>query len=103
MDAAAAQTRTTCPYCGVGCGLHVQSTRDAVKITGDPQHPANFGRLCSKGSALGETLSLEGRLLHPQIAGKRASWDDALEHVASSLERIIRQHGPESVDRKSVV
>ena len=71
MDAAAAETRTTCPYCGVGCGLRVQSTRDSVKITGDAQHPANFGRLCSKGSALGETLSLEGRLLHPQIAGKR--------------------------------
>ncbi len=97
MDAGAAETRTTCPYCGVGCGLRVQSTPDSVKITGDLEHPANFGRLCSKGSALGETLSLEGRLLHPQIGGKRASWDDALEHVASSLGRIIEQHGPESV------
>jgi len=45
--------RTTCPYCGVGCGvLATVAKNGAVKISGDPQHPANLGRLCSKGAAL---------------------------------------------------
>jgi assimilatory nitrate reductase catalytic subunit len=89
--------RTTCPYCGVGCGLLARSADGSVEIAGDPQHPANFGRLCSKGSALGETVGLGGRLLHPQISGKRASWDDALTHVAHNFARIAREHGPEAV------
>ena len=64
--------RTTCPYCGVGCGVLATPQADgSVTIAGDPEHPANFGRLCSKGSALGETLSLDGRLLHPEIGGRR--------------------------------
>src|SRR5215469_9565159 len=94
---AAAGTRTTCPYCGVGCGLRVQVDGGSVKVSGDPQHPANFGRLCSKGSALADTTGLEGRLLHPQIVGKRVSWDAALHHVAHHLQRILREHGPDSV------
>ena len=57
-------TRTTCPYCGVGCGVLARRAGRRGQIKGDPEHPANFGRLCSKGSALGETLSLDGRLLH---------------------------------------
>ena len=60
--------RTTCPYCGVGCGiLATPDGRGGVAIAGDPDHPANFGRLCSKGSALGQTVGLEGRLLAPRI------------------------------------
>jgi assimilatory nitrate reductase catalytic subunit len=66
-------------------------------IAGDPRHPANFGRLCSKGSALGETLSLDGRLLHPLINGERASWDRALELVARRFSETIAEHGPDSV------
>jgi assimilatory nitrate reductase catalytic subunit len=92
------ETRTTCPYCGVGCGLRV--TRDdagAVTVTGDPDHPANFGRLCSKGSALGETLSLQGRLTHPMINGTRVPWDRALDHVAARFRDTIAEHGPDSV------
>ena len=90
--------RTTCPYCGVGCGVLATPQPDgSVSIAGDPQHPANFGRLCSKGSALGETLSLEGRLLHPQVNGQQVSWDDALDLVASTFMRTIEEHGPESV------
>ena len=58
--------RTTCPYCGVGCGVLAKPDGGGgAIIDGDPDHPANFGRLCSKGSALGETLGLAGRLLHP--------------------------------------
>ena len=87
-------TRTTCPYCGVGCG--VLAGADGT-IKGDPDHPANFGRLCSKGSALGETIDLEGRLLHPQIAGKQATWDSALDLVATKFSEAIREHGPDSV------
>ena len=68
--------RTTCPYCGVGCGvLATPDGKGGAAIRGDPEHPANFGRLCSKGSALGETLGLETRLLHPIVDGARASWD----------------------------
>src|SRR6185437_10908873 len=60
-------------------------------------HPANFGRLCSKGTALADTVGLEGRLLHPQIGGQRASWDAAVDHVALNLQRIIHEDGPDSV------
>ena len=87
-------TRTTCPYCGVGCG--VLAAADGT-IKGDPDHPANFGRLCSKGAALGETIDLDGRLLHPQINGVRANWDTALDMVAQRFSDAIAQHGPESV------
>ena len=86
--------RTTCPYCGVGCG--VLAKPDGT-IAGDPAHPANLGRLCSKGSALGETLGLEGRLLHPEIHGQRASWDEALDLVAQRISDTISAHGPDSV------
>jgi assimilatory nitrate reductase catalytic subunit len=90
--------RTTCPYCGVGCGVLAEVKPDgSVAVRGDPDHPANFGRLCSKGSALGETLGLDGRLLAPTIHGERASWDEALDRVASTFSRTIAEHGPDSV------
>ena len=57
--------RTTCPYCGVGCGVLATRTATGLAVQGDPKHPANKGRLCSKGSALGETVDLDGRLLAP--------------------------------------
>jgi assimilatory nitrate reductase catalytic subunit len=91
-------TRTTCPYCGVGCGVLASPQPDgSVAIAGDPDHPANFGRLCSKGSALGETLSLDSRLLHPEIADCRVTWDEALDHVASRFQQTIAQCGPDAV------
>ena len=68
--------KTTCPYCGVGCGILATPQADgSVDIKGDPEHPANFGRLCSKGSALGETVSLEGRLLRPEIRGRETDFE----------------------------
>ena len=71
VDPTLRATRTTCPYCGVGCGvLAVPDGNGGAAISGDPEHPANRGRLCSKGSALGETLSLESRLLYPMIRCK---------------------------------
>lgn len=90
--------KTTCPYCGVGCGvLATPGGNGGVKIEGDPDHPANFGRLCSKGSALGETLGLDGRLLEPVINGDPASWESALDAVAGAFSQAIRDHGPDSV------
>ncbi|WP_420226729.1 hypothetical protein [Pigmentiphaga litoralis] len=66
-------TSTTCPYCGVGCGVQASVAADGkVTVAGDPTHPSNFGRLCVKGSALGETVGLEGRLLHPCNARRMA-------------------------------
>jgi assimilatory nitrate reductase catalytic subunit len=90
--------RTTCAYCGVGCGIAATVTGEReVTIAGDPDHPANRGKLCSKGTHLGETVGLEGRLLHPEIGGKRVSWDRAIRHVARKFADTITRHGPDSV------
>ncbi len=97
MSAERQAVRTTCPYCGVGCGVLVECEGDRYKIGGDPEHPANYGRLCSKGASLGETLSLEDRLLHPEIGGRQASWGEALGLVAAKFSGVIREHGPDAV------
>ena len=94
----AAPVRTTCPYCGVGCGvLATPNGAGGLTIKGDPDHPANKGRLCSKGSALAETIGLEGRLLAPRIHGREAGWDEALDLVAQRFSDVIAAHGPEAV------
>jgi assimilatory nitrate reductase catalytic subunit len=103
VDPALRAISTTCPYCGVGCGvLATPDNNGGAAISPDPEHPANLGRLCSKGSALGETLSLEGRLLHPMIrCGKgvmeQVAWSDALDHVAHRLSHIVARDGPNAV------
>lgn len=95
--------KSTCAYCGVGCGVEAQVnpglTEDEfeVSIRGDNTHPANLGRLCSKGLALGETLINQGRLTEPQIQGETAQWDTALDLVAQKFAASIEQHGPDSV------
>jgi assimilatory nitrate reductase catalytic subunit len=68
-----------------------------VDVLGDPAHPANRGKLCVKGNALGETIGLEDRLLHPQVRGERVSWDTATASVAAAFRDCIEKHGPESV------
>ncbi len=90
--------RTTCPYCGVGCGV-LASVDDAgqVSVRGDDQHPANLGRLCVKGAALGETTGLAGRLLTPEVDGQQVAWPQALAETAARLRQIIDQHGPQAV------
>ncbi len=94
--------RSTCPYCGVGCGVTATPLPDgAIAIAGDKAHPANQGKLCVKGAALGETIDLEGRLLHPTFREdgvlRQVSWDDAIERVAVGLRDIIAAHGPDAV------
>ena len=86
--------RTTCPYCGVGCGLAVAA--DGT-VAGDADHPANRGRLCSKGAALAETLGAAGRLLRPEIDGRASSWEEALDLVATRFARTIVDNGPDAV------
>ena len=66
-------------------------------LSGDPDHPANHGRLCSKGAALGDTLATDGRLLYPQIGGRNASWDEALDLIAENFKQTIAEHGPDAV------
>ncbi|MCO6411821.1 MAG: molybdopterin-dependent oxidoreductase [Thiogranum sp.] len=92
------EVKTTCPYCGVGCGvLAGVDAQMNVSVRGDPGHPANFGRLCSKGAALGETTGPENRLLYPELNGARVDWGRALDHVAGEFTRIVREHGPDAV------
>ena len=99
MDGAGlAEVRSTCAYCGVGCGvlLHPDGA-GGLAVRGDPDHPANYGRLCSKGMALGETVGLDHRLLSPRVFGQDTKWDDTLQLVADRFSDAIAQHGPDSV------
>ncbi len=94
MDA----VKTTCPYCGVGCGVLASVDENGVvTVAGDPDHPANQGRLCSKGSALGETAYLEERLLYPEIMGEQVSWNQAIDTLAGRFAEIIAESGPDAV------
>ena len=90
--------RTTCAYCGVGCGITAKVTGErSVEIAGDSEHPANYGALCSKGTHLGETVGLEGRLLQPMIGNEVVSWHRATANVAGRMKACIEKHGPDSV------
>ena len=98
-------TKTTCPYCGVGCGVNVQVQRKtsglAVEVEGDTEHPSNFGRLCIKGSRLADTLGLETRVLNPMFGRKThrkiVTWDAAVEKIADQFQAYIDQYGCDSV------
>ena len=90
--------RTTCAYCGVGCGVIARPDgRGGAAISGDSDHPANFGRLCVKGAALGETVGVGERVLHPLINGTRTTWSRALDAVARGFRETLQAHGPDSV------
>jgi len=83
----------------VGCGVVAKGDWAAGEgtIVADPAHPANRGRLCSKGAALARTVDDGDRLLTPMIAGKPADWDAALALVAARFRKTIAEHGPDSV------
>jgi len=98
MERSSILNKTTCPYCGVGCGIEIATDEQGkTTVRGDTDHPANFGKLCSKGSTLAHTLVEEGRLLHPKINGLRASWDQATQFIGRQFQQILDQHGPGSV------
>ncbi len=108
VDVVAKETRSTCPYCGVGCGVIIESQGDEItNVRGDPDHPANFGRLCTKGSTLALTalasVTRQTRLLYPMRreqrheAVQRVSWDSALAFAGERFAQIIREHGPDAV------
>ena len=102
------ETKSTCPYCGVGCGVIIESHGPQITgVRGDPSHPANFGRLCTKGSTLHLTASspitLQTRLLQPLRRAQRGdapqplSWDAALGLATEKFADIIQRHGPNAV------
>ncbi|MCW8886216.1 MAG: molybdopterin-dependent oxidoreductase, partial [Motiliproteus sp.] len=87
---------TICAYCGTGCGIKAEVSEDLLEVQGHEQHPTNFGRLCSKGSNLNETMDSDARLLYPEVDGARVSWDSALESTATRIRKIIDEHGPDA-------
>ena len=98
MTMAVRKVKTTCAYCGVGCGILASVSADGqVEISGDASHPANYGRLCAKGASLAETLSHARRLMTPQVDGEAVTWDTALDEVATRLCATLAEYGPESV------
>ncbi len=104
MSSSATTTRSTCPYCGVGCGVLIEHDGARIRnVKGDPAHPANFGKLCTKGSTLHLSARLDHRILTPwqrdtkTVARRPASWNAALEHCAEKFAHVIQQHGPDAV------
>ena len=98
------ETKSTCCYCGVGCGVIISSQNDKIiDVKGDPTHPANFGRLCTKGSTLHLTAKLDNRLLYPEMRStreaprQRVSWDESLDYLAEQFAQTIEKHGPDSI------
>lgn len=108
MSAGVKETRSTCSYCGVGCGVIIQSEGDRITgVRGDPDHPANFGRLCTKGSTLHLTAAPEvtrqARLLQPMRREHRGgplkavAWDEALDFAAETFHQLVFEYGPDAV------
>jgi assimilatory nitrate reductase catalytic subunit len=102
------ETKSTCPYCGVGCGVIIEATdKQITGVRGDPDHPANFGRLCTKGATLHLTASSavtqQTRLLQPMQRLQRGeapqpvNWNRALNLAAQRFSSTIAQHGPDAV------
>ena len=98
------QVKSTCCYCGVGCGVLIETENGAITgVRGDPGHPANRGRLCTKGATLAQTAEPTCRLVHPERRAVRqgvretVSWEAALDEAAGRFAETIRAHGPDSV------
>ena len=102
------ETKSTCCYCGVGCGVIIESKIEnghdkIIHVKGDPDHPANFGRLCTKGATLHLSAKLDNRALYPEmrltreVTRKRVSWDTSLDYLTEKFAQTIEKHGPDSV------
>lgn len=90
--------KTTCPYCGVGCGVNATvANNEIIAVSGDKGHPANFGKLCVKGAALDKTMGKQGRLLQPSINGQTVAWETAIKTVADKFNAIVAKHGPGAI------
>ncbi|BCY15466.1 bifunctional nitrate reductase/sulfite reductase flavoprotein subunit alpha [Actinoplanes sp. L3-i22] len=108
MAADVTQVRTVCGYCGVGCGMVLDVARDAaghrraLKVVGDKAHPANGGRLCTKGATSADLLAAEGRLGHALVRDERGAepreqpLDEAIAETARRLKQVIDEHGPDA-------
>ncbi|MBZ0092563.1 MAG: molybdopterin-dependent oxidoreductase, partial [Sulfuricellaceae bacterium] len=99
-----AEIKTVCCYCGTGCGVLLEDRGNReIALRGDPSHPANKGKLCTKGAALPLTLGLQGRALYPELRRERgqprqrAGWDESLDYLAERFAAIARRDGPESI------
>src|SRR6266508_4244284 len=104
MKQAMKETKSTCCYCGVGCGVVITSKGERIiGVRGDADHPANFGRLCTKGATLHLSARPDMRALHPELRRNRSEprarvpWDEALDHAAARFAAIVRAHGADSV------
>ncbi|MBV9820613.1 MAG: molybdopterin-dependent oxidoreductase, partial [Actinobacteria bacterium] len=99
------QARTVCTYCGVGCGVVLDLTDRSgqIRAAGDPQHPSNRGRLCTKGSTSGELFNADGRLgtalFRPERGAEPVSIsvNDAITRTATRLRALLDQHGPDAL------
>ncbi|ANQ19196.1 molybdopterin oxidoreductase family protein [Vibrio natriegens] len=95
--------KSTCAYCGVGCGIEARPMSNGLlEVRGDKEHPSNYGKLCTKGIALGDTVIHDGRLLAPKLKTEAGDWcdtewDEALSLVAKGFSDTIEQFGPDSV------
>ncbi|MBJ7538456.1 nitrate reductase [Marinomonas transparens] len=96
----ATTSKTTCPYCGVGCGVNFtlpsQVGGAVPPVSGDNSHPANFGRLCVKGSSLAQTIQSNDRLLSPMVEGHAVSWSEAIDTISSKIADVVKTHGPDA-------
>jgi assimilatory nitrate reductase catalytic subunit len=95
---------SVCCYCGTGCGVLIETTAGKITgVRGDPAHPANGGRLCTKGATLALAAQAGGRALYPELRSDRqtsrvrVTWDAALDEAAQRFTAIIREHGPNAV------
>ncbi|WP_334076867.1 sulfite reductase subunit alpha [Paenibacillus sanfengchensis] len=98
------QVKSVCPYCGVGCGMVLEvSGGRVVKVSGDREHPANFGRLCTKGATSAEALAESGRMeqayLRPsrEAAPVKTGMDEAIRETARRLRGVLEKHGPDAL------
>ena len=98
------ETPSTCPYCGVGCGVLIETENGGIKnVRGDPDHPANYGRLCSKGATLHLSATRANRALYPELRKNKAekrlktTWNEAISDAADKFAEIIHSHGPDAV------
>lgn len=100
------QVRTLCRSCSAACAILVEversdaldgSSERVVSVRGDPDNPRSRGYLCPKGASLPEFHHRADRLEHPRLHGRRATWDASLDDLATSLARLRREHGPDSI------